>query len=99
MDPIPIILTTMPILFPLATSAGWDPVYFGVVCTMLLETAAITPPVGINLFILNGISKGNISMNDVIIGALPYNLLYFAAILIVVIFPDIVMVLPNMMRG
>lgn len=99
MDPIPIILTTMPILFPLATSVGWDPVYFGVVCTMLLETAAITPPVGINLFILNGIGKGTVSMTDVITGALPYNLLYFTAILIVVIFPDIVMLLPNMMRG
>jgi len=99
MDPIPIILTTMPILFPLATSVGWDPVYFGVVCTMLLETAAITPPVGINLFILHGISKGEVSMTDVVKGALPYNLLYFAAIVIVVIFPDIVMFLPNMMRG
>lgn len=99
MDPIPIILTTMPILFPLATSVGWDPVYFGVVCTMLLETAAITPPVGINLFILLGISKGNVTMAEVIKGAFPYNILYFLAIVIVVIFPEIVMFLPNLMRG
>ncbi|MEE9911577.1 MAG: TRAP transporter large permease subunit [Deltaproteobacteria bacterium] len=99
MDPVPIILTTMPILFPLATSVGWDPVYFGVVCTMMLETAAITPPVGINLFILNGIGKGHVSMTEIIRGALPYNLLYFAAIVFVVIFPDIVMLLPNLMRG
>jgi TRAP-type C4-dicarboxylate transport system permease large subunit len=99
MDPVPIILTTMPILFPLATSVGWDPVYFGIVCTMMLETAAITPPVGINLFILNGIGKGHVTMTDIIKGAAPYNLLYFAAIVIVVIFPDIVMFLPNLMKG
>jgi tripartite ATP-independent transporter DctM subunit len=98
MDPIPIILTTMPILYPLALAAGFNPIYFGVICTMALETAAITPPVGINLFVLSGIGKEYVTMADIVKGSAPFVLLYFMAIVIVAFFPEIIMYLPNKMK-
>lgn len=98
MDPTPIVVTTMPIFYPLAMKFGFDPVFFGVVAVMNLEMAGITPPVGFNLFVLQGISKGYVSLNDIIAGAAPFIPLYALTILLVVIFPDIIMFLPNSMR-
>jgi C4-dicarboxylate transporter DctM subunit len=95
MDPTPIILTTMPVLFPLAINLGFDPIYFGVISVMILETAAITPPVGFNLFILRGIGGGFVSMGDIIAGAAPFVLLYILMIVVVLIFPQIIMFLPQ----
>ena len=97
MDPTPIILTTMPIIYPLAMQFGFDPVYFGVLCVMTLETAAITPPVGFNLFILRGIGQGYVSMGQIIKGSFPFVLLYILCIIIVLLIPDIIMYLPNKM--
>lgn len=98
MDPVPIILTTMPIFFPLATEVGFDPIYFGIVVVMILETSAITPPVGINLFVLRGIGSEYVSMGDIIRGSGPFVLLYLLAIIIVILFPDIIMYLPGKMK-
>jgi len=97
MDPTPIILTTMPVLYPIAMNAGFDPIYFGVICVMVLETAAITPPVGFNLFVLRGIGKDFVSMTDIIVGAAPFILLYLLAIITVIFFPEIITYLPNKM--
>jgi C4-dicarboxylate transporter DctM subunit len=99
MDATPITLTTMPILFPLAMQYDIDPIFFGVICVMMLETAALTPPVGFNLFVLRGIGREYVTMSEIIIGATPFVLLYLASILIVMIFPDIILYLPNKMRG
>lgn len=99
MDATPITLTTMPILFPLAMQYGFDPIFFGVISVMTLETAALTPPVGFNLFVLRGIGREYVTMNEIIRGAAPFVLLYLVAILIVMIFPDIIMYLPNRMMG
>ena len=97
MDPTPIILTTMPALYPLAMKFGFDPIYFGVVSTMILETAAITPPVGFNLFVMKGIGQDYITMSEIIIGSAPFVLLYILAIGIVILVPDIIMFLPKSM--
>ncbi|MGB9700783.1 MAG: TRAP transporter large permease subunit, partial [Thermodesulfobacteriota bacterium] len=97
MDPTPIILTTMPVLYPLAMKFGFDPIYFGVVSVMILETAAITPPVGFNLFVMKGIGQGYITLTEIIIGAAPFVALYILAIVIVIFVPEIIMYLPKMM--
>lgn len=98
MDPVPIILTTMPIFYPIAMKMGFDPIFFGVVSVMTLETAAITPPVGINLFVLSGIGKDYVKMGHIIRGAAPFVLLYFMAIAIAIAFPEIIMYLPDKMK-
>ena len=89
----------MPILFPLAMKYGFDPIFFGVIAVMTLETAALTPPVGFNLFVLRGIGHQYVTMAEIIKGAAPFVLLYLLAIVIVMIFPDIIMYLPDKMRG
>jgi len=99
MDATPITLTTMPILFPLAMKYNIDPIFFGVICVMMLETAALTPPVGFNLFVLRGIGHEYVTMNEIIRGATPFVLLYIFAILLVILFPEIILYLPNKMRG
>ena len=99
MDATPITLTTMPILFPLAMKFDFNPIFFGVICVMILETAALTPPVGFNLFVLRGIGRKYVTMAEIVRGAAPFVLLYLLAIVIVMIFPDIIMFLPNKMRG
>lgn len=97
MDPTPIILTTMPVFFPLAMQVGFDPIHFGVLCVMNLEMACITPPVGFNLFILRGIGRGYVSMSDIIVGAAPFVILYMSAIVLVALFPNIALLLPSLM--
>lgn len=97
MDPTPIILTTMPVLYPLAMKFGFNPIYFGVISVMILETAAITPPVGFNLFVMKGIGEGYITLTEIIIGAAPFVVLYIVAIVIVILVPEIIMYLPKMM--
>lgn len=99
MDATPITLTTMPILFPLAMKYDFNPIFFGVICVMVLETAALTPPVGFNLFVLRGIGRQYVTMAEIVRGAVPFVLLYLLAIVIVMIFPDIIMFLPNKMKG
>jgi C4-dicarboxylate transporter DctM subunit len=98
MDPTPIVVTTMPIFFPLAMQFGFDPIWFGVVVVMNLEMAGITPPVGFNLFVLQGIGKGYVSLNEIVRGAAPFIPLYALTIVLVVIFPQIIMFLPGTMK-
>jgi C4-dicarboxylate transporter, DctM subunit len=99
MDPTPIILTTMPILYPLSRQLGLDPIWFGIMTVMNLELAGITPPVGFNLFVLKGIAGDYISTADIIRGAMPFGLLYVLALILVMVFPQIALFLPNLMMG
>lgn len=97
MDPSPIILTTTPLLFPVAQALGFDPIWFGILMIMNLEIGCITPPVGFNLFVLRGIGRDFVSMGDIIIGAAPFMGLYLLALVLVAIFPQIALFLPSMM--
>jgi TRAP-type C4-dicarboxylate transport system permease large subunit len=73
---------------------GFDPVWLGILITLLLETALITPPVGVNLYVVHGVRNGG-SMNDVIIGTLPFVVTMFVMIVMMVIWPDIALFLPE----
>ena len=97
MDPTPIILTTMPTFFPIAHSLGFDPIWFGIVAIMNLELAAITPPVGFNLFIIKEISGDFASMGDIILGSMPFVAMYLVALVAVIIFPALALFLPGRM--
>ena len=97
MEPTPIIVTTMPIFFPIIMTLGFDPIFFGVLTAMTLETSAITPPVGFNLFVLRGIGEGYVTMAQIIRGAAPFVVLYLLCILIAIMFPSIIMFLPGRM--
>jgi TRAP-type C4-dicarboxylate transport system permease large subunit len=95
MESISITVMTLPIIAPIVVSAGFDPIWFGVVFVILLECALITPPVGMNLFVVQGLrAKGTVL--DVAVGALPFVLVMIALIGVLILFPQIALYLPSL---
>lgn len=95
--PFAIILLTAPLLLPIIIGLGFDPIWFGVIVTINMEAGCITPPLGINLFIVQGIAP-DISMGRIMKGALPFFLIILLLIVIVSIFPALALWLPGRMR-
>ena len=79
---------------PVVVSLGYDPVWFGIIVLLLVETAMITPPVGINLFVVQGIRRRG-QINDVLIGSMPFVVALVAMIALLVAFPGIALWLPE----
>ena len=96
--PVAIILITMPVLFPIVTQLGFDPIWFGVIMTLNMEMGLITPPVGLNLYVVQGIAP-DIPVRDILVGSLPYVGVLALGIIILVFFPDLVLWLPNRTLG
>ena len=96
--PVAIILITMPVLFPIVTELGFNPVWFGVVMTLNMEMGLITPPVGLNLYVVQGIAP-DIPLRDILVGALPYVGVLAFGILILALFPGLVTGLPSYLMG
>lgn len=88
---------TIPLLFPVISSYGYDPVWFAIVFVVNTEIGLLTPPVGMNLFIVKAISGE--PMSDVVKGALPYTLLLLMMLIILIIFPQISLWLPDFLMG
>ncbi len=98
LPPVAVILMTAPILLPIVTHAGFDPYWFAVVFTINMEIGLITPPVGLNLYVINGIAP-DIPLATVLKGAFPYMLCMVAAIILLSIFPQIATWLPEYWMG
>jgi TRAP-type C4-dicarboxylate transport system permease large subunit len=94
METFSMLLTTTPLIAPIVFAMGYDPVWWGILLTVLLETALITPPIGVNLYVVQGV-RGRGSMNDVIIGSLPFVITLFVMIVLLMIYPGIAMWLPE----
>ncbi|MCF8482010.1 MAG: TRAP transporter large permease [Rhodospirillum sp.] len=98
LPPVAVILMSAPILLPVITAAGFDPYWFAVILTINMEVGLITPPVGLNLYVINGIAP-DIRLKTILRGSIPYVLCMFAAILILCVFPEIATWLPTAMMG
>jgi C4-dicarboxylate transporter DctM subunit len=96
--PAAIILMTSPILLPIIRTAGFDPVWFGVIVTINMEIGLIHPPVGLNIYIVNSIAP-DVPLMKVIRGTIPYVLCMFLAIIILCVFPEIATWLPDTLMG
>jgi C4-dicarboxylate transporter DctM subunit len=96
LDPMAIMVIILPIIFPIVTQLGFDPVWFGIVVTINVEMGMITPPVGLNLFILKGAVPG-IDMKDIVGGSLPFLLLLMLGLIIIMVFPSLATWLPGRM--
>jgi TRAP-type C4-dicarboxylate transport system permease large subunit len=96
LDPMAIMVILLPIIFPIIVALGFDPVWFGIVVTINVEMGMITPPVGLNLFILKGTVPG-ISMGNIVKGALPFVFLLMIGLALVMIFPPLATWLPGRM--
>ena len=98
LPPAAIILMTTPILMPVILAAGFDPIWFGVILTINMELGLITPPVGLNLFVINGICP-DVSLPTILKGAFPFMLCMVLAILILCVFPGLATWLPSTVMG
>ena len=98
LPPAAIILMTTPILMPVITAAGFDPIWFGVILTINMELGLITPPVGLNLFVINGITP-DVRLPTILKGALPFMGCMVVAIVLICIFPELATWLPQKMMG
>ncbi|MFC4296933.1 TRAP transporter large permease [Castellaniella hirudinis] len=98
LPPVAIIVMAAPLLLPIITQAGFDPYWFAVVLTINMEIGLITPPVGLNLFVLNAIAP-DVPTQEILRGALPYVLVMMVAIVLLCVFPGIVTWLPDLIMG
>jgi C4-dicarboxylate transporter, DctM subunit len=96
--PAAIILMTAPILYPIITAAGFDPVWFGVILTINMEVGLIHPPVGLNIYIVSAIAP-DVPVTRIMWGTIPYVLCMFLAIVILCVFPEIATWLPDKLMG
>ena len=93
MESLSMLVATVPIITPVVAALGFDPIWFGVLMMLLIETALITPPVGFNLFVVQGVrSRGQIY--DVIIGSAPFVITLMAMIALLIAYPQIALWLP-----
>ncbi len=95
METLSMMLTTVPLTFPIAVSMGFDGVWFGILVTVLMETALITPPIGINLYVVHGIRQGKGNFNDISIGAIPFVIAMLIMIALLLYYPQIALWLPQ----
>jgi tripartite ATP-independent transporter DctM subunit len=91
------IVITVPLLYPLLAQYGIDPVWFGIIVVLFIEMGQITPPIGINLFVIQSISRG--SLSDVVLGTMPFHLLMFLLLVMLVVWPELALWLPSHTSG
>jgi tripartite ATP-independent transporter DctM subunit len=98
MEGFSMMITTIPVIFPVVTALGYDPIWFGVIVVMMVEIALISPPDGTVLYVLQGMRKDGGPITDVFSGVLPFMLVYILAVVVLMIFPSIATWLPTVMR-
>lgn len=96
-DAVSLIVVTTPILLPLITTLGYDPLWFGIILVMNLEIAVITPPVGLNLYTLKAVAP-MLRIEEIVRSVMPFVAVQFVMLVIFVLFPSISLWLPNLMR-
>jgi tripartite ATP-independent transporter DctM subunit len=96
-ESISMMLMTLPVTYPVVIALGFDPIWFGIFLVLMVETGLITPPVGIVLFVLRGVS-GDVSLKEIAMGALPFVGLLLSFVALMVAFPGLVTWLPNLMK-
>jgi tripartite ATP-independent transporter DctM subunit len=98
LPPVAVILMTAPILLPIINGAGFDPYWFAIIMTINLEIGLITPPVGLNLYVINGIVP-DVPLRTILAGALPFMLMMVLGIVLLCIFPGTVTWRPELLMG
>lgn len=97
LEPVSMTFITLPTLFPLIQASGFDLIWFGVIYTITMEVAVLTPPVGLNLYVIQSIEKDRLTIIDVIKGCLPFIGALIFLIVLMVVFPELAVWLPNVM--
>ena len=95
MDGLAMIMLTVPILLPSVISLGYDPIWFGIIITLIVEMGAITPPVGINVYVIKGIAS-EVPLETIFRGIFPFLIALILVSFLLIFFPNIVLFLPGL---
>ena len=98
MDAPGLLAISLPITHPVMMNLGFDPVWFGVYVVLLVEIAAVTPPVGINCFVVQAASSGTVELEEVFSGLIPFIIAGFIMLVLLCVFPEMALILPDTMR-
>jgi TRAP-type mannitol/chloroaromatic compound transport system permease large subunit len=97
LDPVGIMLITLPVFMPIVESLGFDPIWFGILFVINMEIGYMTPPFGFNLFYLKGIVPPSITMKDIYKSIIPFVIVEIIGIILIMIFPEIATWLPELL--
>ena len=98
LDGLAMLVVTIPIVFPVIQQVGFDPIWFGVVAVIVIEMGMITPPVGLNVFVVKGVAR-DVPITTIFRGVAPFLLAMFVGLLLIIMFPQIALLIPNSMYG
>ena len=99
LDSVGMLAITLPVVLPLVETLGYDAIWFAIVVVQLCEIGMSTPPVGINVYVVKSAAGDQASLNEVFLGALPFTIVNLAAIALLYAFPQLVLFLPQTMKG
>ena len=94
-DGLSLMIMTLPIVFPLLVGLGFDPIWIGVIITVMIEIGQVTPPVGLNLTVLAGVTNNEVPLGRVAVATIPYWMLLLLSVVIMTVFPQIALFLPS----
>ncbi|WP_238369452.1 TRAP transporter large permease [Heliomarina baculiformis] len=95
LDPVGIMLITLPVFLPVVQAAGFDPVWFGILFIIMMEVGYMTPPFGFNLFYLKGVAPPDVTMGDIYRSVIPYVLVTLVGLFLIIVIPGIALWLPD----
>lgn len=96
-DGLSLMIMTLPVVFPLLTGLGFDPIWIGVIITIVIEIGQVTPPVGLNLSVLTSLTRGEVSLGRVAIATVPYWVIHLIAIGLLTAFPALALFVPDLL--
>lgn len=96
LDPVGIMLITLPVFLPIVKAAGFDAIWFGILFVIMMEVGYMTPPFGFNLFYLRGVAPPEVTMSDIYRSVTPYVIVTLVGLFLIILIPDIALYLPNL---
>lgn len=96
-DAIPLIILTIPILYPIVIALGYDPIWFGVIIVLVTCIGVVTPPVGVNVYVVKGIAK-DVPLETIFQGIWPFLLAMILTAVVLIAFPSLALILPNLVQ-
>lgn len=99
LDPVGIMLITLPVFLPVIEAYGFDPIWFGVIFIIMMEIGYMTPPFGFNLFYIKGVAPPGVTMGEIYSSVVPYVIVTLIGVLIIIMFPQIALFFPNLFFG
>ncbi|SMX51260.1 TRAP transporter large permease [Actibacterium lipolyticum] len=98
LDGLAMLVVTIPIYYPIILGLGFDPIWFGVIAVIVIEMGMITPPVGLNVFVVKGVAK-DVPMKTIFAGVFPFLAAMIVCLVLIILFPQIALLIPNSMFG